>query len=280
MKKSEKILRPVLPNLGLEVAYRTQLNNFISEMQVSVLWFVRAAYRANPPAVATLAQDETPAHAIRSAIRKLVQRWTKRFDDAAPKLAKWFAQRASKRSDAALKKILRDAGISIEWTLTAAQRDVVAAAINENVALIKSIPSQFFSRIEPMVMRSVARGGDVGGLAQELQAEFGVTKRRAALIARTQNRQANATMTRSRQLQVLGNEAEAIWCHSHGGREPRPTHVKAGRDKVRYKVAEGWPDPALGGRKIWPGTEINCRCFPRPVIKGISARSGREALGV
>lgn len=257
--KGEKILRPVLPSAGIEAMYRERLTSLIEEMTDSVMWFVRASYKANRPRIAELAEDETPAGAIQAAIRKLVRRWQKRFDEAAPKLARWFSIAANKRSDAALKKILKDAGIMIEWSLTAAQRDVLNATIAQNVSLIRSIPSTFFSRIEPMVMRSVAKGGDVGGLAKELEAEFGVTKRRAALIAKVQNRQANAVLTRSRQLQVLGSDAEAVWCHSAGGASPRPLHVKAGRDKTRYKVSEGWYD-AKEGRNIFPGELINC--FP------------------
>jgi hypothetical protein len=64
---------------------------------------------------------------------------------------------------------------------------------------------------------------------------------------------------------------ECVWVHSGGGREPRPTHLKAGRDKVRFKTSEGWfdPDPKVR-RHIQSGELINCRCTQRPVLKGFS----------
>ena len=38
---------------------------------------------------------------------------------------------------------------------------------------------------------------------------------------------------------------EAEWMHSCGGHELRHTHVQAGRDKVRYNISVGWPNPAV-----------------------------------
>jgi SPP1 gp7 family putative phage head morphogenesis protein len=116
-------------------------------------------------------------------------------------------------------------------------------------------------------MRSVQTGRDLGQLTKDLQEQFGVTKRRAALIARDRNNKATASMTRVRQVQV--GITEAIWVHSGGGKHPRPTHVKAGRDKQRYQVSEGWLDPAVG-RNIFPGELVNCRCVSKPLITGLS----------
>ena len=57
--------------------------------------------------------------------------------------------------------------------------------------------------------------------------------------------------------------------HSGGGKEPRPTHLAAGKRKQRYDVREGWYDPAVG-KNIFPGELINCRCVSRPVIEGFT----------
>lgn len=252
------------PNAGIEAVYRKRLDALIREMQKSTIYWVRASYRANPP---ELAQDETPAEAMRKAIRKLSKRWLKRFDDAAPKLADWFGQAVSARSSDALRMILKDAGFSVKFTMTPAMRDVVDATVNQSVTLIKSIPAQYFAEVEGLVMRSVQVGRDLSSLTDELQARYGVTRRRAAFIALDQNNRATAAMNRARQIEV--GIDENIWVHSGGGRHPRPTHVRAGRDRIRYKVSEGWYDPALK-RHIQPGEEPNCKCVGRPVIKGFS----------
>lgn len=269
-KPRETILRAVRANAGVEAAYRERLTGLVDEMKASVMHWLRAALNANPSRVAELAEDASPVEAIRRALRKLQVRWTQRIDEAAPRLADWFATAAHKRNDATLRKILRDSGIAIEWTLTPAMRDILQATIAEQVSLIKSIPAQLFTQVEGIVMRGMTVGRDVGHIAKEVERRFAVTRKRAQLIARDQSNKASSTLQRGRQLALAGPDAEAIWCHSNGGKVPRPTHVKAGRDKVRYKVAEGWPDPALGGKRIWPGTEVNCRCFARLVIPGLT----------
>jgi len=63
--------------------------------------------------------------------------------------------------------------------MTAAMRDVVDATIHANVALIKSIPSQYFDQVEGIVMRGVQTGRDVGQVTKDLEGRLGVTKRRA-----------------------------------------------------------------------------------------------------
>jgi uncharacterized protein with gpF-like domain len=261
---NEKILRPVHPSAGLTATYRSKLDALIEEMATSVNYWVSTSYRANQP---NIAQDELPASAAKAALRKLTRRWQKKFNEAAPKLADYFAAAVEKRSSTTLRNILKEAGISVEFTMTAAQRDILNATINQNVALIKSIPQQYLAQVEGAVMRSVQTGRDLGTLAKELEQHYGVTKRRAAFIAKSQNNMATASMTRARQVEL--GLTEAIWVHSHGGKEPRPSHVKAGRDKQRYQVDKGWYDPDA---KVWtwPGVLLGCRCVSRSVIKGFS----------
>lgn len=143
-------------------------------------------------------------------------------------------------------------------------RDALEATVAENVSLIKSIGSQYLTAIEGHVMRSVTTGRDLAPLARRLELQYGVTRRRAALIARDQNNKATAVITRERQNE-LG--IKAIWLHSAGGKEPRPTHV-ANSGKV-YDPKEGWFDPDVG-EHIWPGTLINCRCVSKSVIPGLT----------
>ncbi|MBZ9698725.1 MULTISPECIES: hypothetical protein [unclassified Mesorhizobium] len=158
--------------------------------------------------------------------------WTKRFDVASLQLGDYFALSVEKRSSQALRKILRDGGISVEFKMTAAMRDVVDATVHANVSLIKSVPSQCFDQVEGALMRSVQTGRDLAGLVAELERYSGITKRRAAFIAVDQNNKATAAFNTARQLELGIDEAE--WHHSGGGKEPRPTHVAAGRKKVRY----------------------------------------------
>ena len=83
------------------------------------------------PPSPTLAQDELSAAVLKRVMRELSRRWLRRFDDAAQKLAEYFATSVSQRSDATLKRILKEGGISVEWKMTAAQRDIMQAAFKK-----------------------------------------------------------------------------------------------------------------------------------------------------
>ncbi|CAN7375865.1 minor capsid protein [Bradyrhizobium sp. LjRoot220] len=212
-----------------------------------------------------MAQDRNPAQELRAALRKLAKQWQDNFDEAAPKLADYFAKAVQLRSDAALRKILRDGGISVKFKMTRTMQDVMDATINEQVNLIKSIPQQYLTQVEGMVMRSVQTGRDMGTLAKGLQEQFGVTKRRAANIARSQTNIATSAMTAARQHSQGITEGD--WIHSGAGKHPRPTHVAM--NGKRFNLRKGMYDSAVG-RFVMPGVEPGCRCIWRPVIKGFS----------
>lgn len=280
------------PNAALQALYRKRLERLVTEMAESVLYWTKASYRANPPVMAMdevdddraghigddnssrspivdnsvlngMVFDKTPADYLRSAFAKLRKRWEERFDDASGKLARWFAQSAATRSDERLRRILKDGGLSVRFTPTKAMRDVMEGTVQANVALIKSIPQQYLTQVEGYVMRSVQTGRDLHQLSSDLRHELGVTKRRAAAIALNQNNAATSAMTRARQVEL--GITEAIWVHSHAGKHPRPKHLAA--DGTSYDVRVGLP---IGdkGQNVFPGQEINCRCFSRSVIKG------------
>lgn len=264
LRKDEKVLRPVHPNAGIEADYRRRLYRLVDDMARSYVYWIKAAWRAKPP---VLAQDATAAADLQREMKRLSKAWQDRIDAGAPELARWFSKSASRRSDAALKTILKKAGFTVKFKTTRAVRDVLDASVAENVSLIKSIASQYHTEIEGMVMRSVQAGRDLASLSKDLQARYGVTRRRAALIARDQNNKATAVITRVRQTEL--GITKAVWLHSHAGKVPRPTHLA--NDGKAYDPAVGWfdPDPRVR-RRIWPGELINCRCVTKSVVKGFS----------
>ena len=228
-------------------------------MQKSVVYWLTANYKASGAAVA---MDASPAVFMRDAVRKLAKRWTKQFDGIAQRLAERFSEDTMKNSDVSLRNALDAAGLTVEFKMTAPMNNALQATIAENVGLIRSIPEKYFTEVEGMVMRSVARGRDLKTITDELQNRYGITRRRAALIARDQNNKATSVMQAARQ-QSLGI-TEGIWRHSHAGKEPRPSHVKV--DGQKFDLSKGL---YLDGKWTMPGEEINCRCTWSPVIPGM-----------
>lgn len=257
-----KLIAAMHPNAGLMVDYRTKLDRLIEAMHRSLMRYVIAAYRATPPRM--MAEDAAPARSINIRMRELGDRWLSRFDQAAPELAAWFAQSVERRSEYALRDILRRGGLSVRFQPSPASRDIVQATLAEQVNLIKSIGAEHLNRVEGMVNRSIQTGRDIGGLTRDLEDAYGISTRKAATIARHQNNMATASFTRLRQGEL--GIVTALWLHSGGGRHPRPSHV-ANSGQV-YEIAKGWYDPDAR-EWIWPGTLINCRCVPKSIIPGL-----------
>lgn len=259
MKPKPKTVRAVHANRGIEAAYRKKLQALIDEMANSVEYWLKAAYRKAPPRMASLAQDASPASRIQKVLAELAKRWTQRFEETAPIIAEAYVKDMFKASDSAFRRALKDAGWAVEFKMTPTIRDALNASLAENVGLIRSIPEQYLGKVEGAVMRNYAVGRDLESMVKEIKSIYPVTNKRAAFIARDQSNKANSIVNRTRQLEL--GITEAIWMHSHAGKNPRPDHVKANGDK--YKIAEGC---LISGEYIQPGYLINCRCTSRAVL--------------
>jgi uncharacterized protein with gpF-like domain len=259
-----KTLPAVHYNRSTEANYRRRMNFLIDEMHSSLLYWLRIAYAANEPAIVRIAQDLSPAKRLQKIMGRLARRWQKRFDEAAPKLAQYLAKATKDRSDSTMKTHLKDAGFTVKFQPTKAMIDAYDSVAAENVGLIKSIAQQHLAAVQGEVQRAVQTGWDLGPLSKSLEESFGVTKRRAAFIARDQASKANAVMVRVRQTELGIKWAE--WAHSGGGRHPRPDHVAAGKQRLCYDVSKG---ALISGEYIFPGQLPGCRCVARPIIPGL-----------
>lgn len=240
--------------------YRRELDSLIREMQAETFEIVTGVYRENPPEIA---QDASPAVELNNAVKAMAEKWSARFAKIAARRATQFANGTMQHVDTSTKAAFRKSGMEVEFKMTAAMNDAYRAVVAENVGLIRSIPNQYFTEIQGIAMRSVQRGRDAHLMATELRARYGVTRRRAALIARDQNNKATAVINRVRQLEL--GITEAIWQHSTAGREPRPEHVRANGRK--FDIRKGCE---IDGEFILPGEKINCRCYSISVIPGMS----------
>lgn len=258
MRNNRKTARAVRPNAGVRLAYQRQLEKLVRDMAHSVEYWLEAAYKNNAP---LMAQDALPSNELKKRIAELSKRWVAKFDDMAQKIAERFVKQGKQTTDAAFMSALRDAGWTVQFKPSRMVQDAMNATIAENVSLIKSIPSQYFTQVEGIVMRGVSAGRDLKQITDELQARYGITARRAANIAKDQADKVTATITKARRLEL--GITQAIWVHSGAGREPRPSHVKAGRDQLVFDVSKG---AYLDGKWVQPGEEINCRCVSKSIL--------------
>ena len=258
MARQQK-LAAIHANVGIEVEFRRKLESMLAEMDASLTYWLTAAYRANKPATAN---DASPAATLNAIMKRLTRKWTRKFSEAAKPMADYYAQAAKDRTDASLKAALKKAGMTVKFVVTPEIQDIMTATVAENVSLIKTIAIEHLADVEQLVMRSAQVGRDLGGLRQALQDRYGITKRRASLIARQSNNNTSAALRNARYDELGITEAQ--WIHSNGGHTPRHEHVKWNGTMYNIKTGK-WSE--VSQKFVWPGTDFNCRCGSRATLK-------------
>ena len=256
---------PLNPPDVVEAKFRAELDKMVERMQTVTRRELDKLYRS--PEAPTIAMDASFSSMAARLVRELTKRFTALFVDKAGGLAKAWAEGISRQSAVGLGQSLKDVsgGVTLKTdVISGAVADVVKASIKQNVALIKSIPREYFLEIEGEVMRSIQTGRGMADLQPFLEKRYGITKRRAALIARDQTSKATAAINRAR-MQGLGVK-KFKWLHSMGGKEPRPLHKNVLNGKVYSFDDPPVIDERTGERGL-PGVLINCRCRMLPVIE-------------
>lgn len=267
MKRTKKkILKAVNYNAGNIKWYQRELLAEIRAMNDDVKRQILKIIRDNPLAEdSALAMDANPVEMIKWLLDALARKWVDRFINKALPVSDVLIKKTVNAVDRGLLASARVEGLTINMQWTQAMTEKVDAIIAENLALIRSIPEKYFTEVEGMVYRSVARGGDRKALADEIERNFGkrhgITRRRAEFIARDQTRKATSALSAARQ-QAAGI-VEGEWVHSGGGNKPRHSHVKAGKERKRFKLSEGC---LIDGEYIMPGQLPNCGCVWKPVL--------------
>lgn len=127
----------------------------------------------------------------------------------------------------------------------------------QNVQLIKSINRQYLGRVEGMLMREIEKGTDSRVIAKMLDDEYGIGRRRAALIAEDQTTKFFGTVNRARHEDLGLNRY--IWSDV-GDARVRPEH------KARNGKVFSYDDPPSDGN---PGQPARCRCSAYAVIEDL-----------
>jgi len=166
------------------------------------------------------------------------------------------AQRHTSTFMAAAKRVL---GIDLSAVVRQEDlADLLDNAVVRNVGLIKGLLDDTAKRIKGKVIDAVINGRSATVLRKELTEQFGISDRRAKLIARDQISKLNSDLNRIRQVQAGVTSYE--WMTAHDERV-RPLHRSLDGKEYKYGEATG----AEGG--LPPGQPINCRCIARGIVK-------------
>lgn len=148
----------------------------------------------------------------------------------------------------------RSVGISIKGKQSfKGEQDYIKSRIETNTTLIKNLKSQYIEELNIELKYSYEQGRPSSQLAKEIERRFGITKRRAKLIARNETKNTNSQLNKKQAMELgFGNPR---WQTMMDGRE-RPEHAK--HNGKEYQFGVGLPDG--DGGKEEPGDAINCRC--------------------
>lgn len=124
----------------------------------------------------------------------------------------------------------------------------------DNIKLIRSIPQQALDRMHGKIVAAVRAGRPVKEMRDFIRQEYGVTARRADLIANDQIGKLNGQLTKERQEGIGVNSYR--WRGALDERE-RDEHV------AREGQVFTWEKPPHDGH---PGEPIRCRCTAEPIL--------------
>ena len=129
----------------------------------------------------------------------------------------------------------------------------------ENVGLISSIPEDTLEKMKDIVYDGFTNGKTTTRMVKEIQRAYGISRRRAELIARDQTAKLNGQIQKTQQQDA--GITEYVWSTT-GDERVRRSHRELNGKKF------SWDDPPENsdGRKCHPGQDFQCRCIGRPVF--------------
>ncbi len=145
-----------------------------------------------------------------------------------------------------LSKVVANAGID----------DILKGSIEGNVSLIKTIPGDYFDKIEGIVYRGTIAGNEAKSMIEQIREIGHSTTKRAKVIARDQTAKLNSNLSKQRQLNA--GVKEYVWRTATDGRV-RESHKRNNGKTFRWDK----PPKATGH----PGQDVQCRCFAQPIIE-------------
>ena len=147
---------------------------------------------------------------------------------------------------------------------------VIENSVKMNVSLIKSISSEYFSRIEKIVLGElIGSNPSRGSMIAEIEKAGTVSTSRAKLIARDQMSKINSALTVIRAKEIGSDEY--IWRTVRDERvvgNPSGLYPEGSAAHKNHYAREGrryrFDNPPSDGH---PGEAIGCRCWIEPVVK-------------
>lgn len=274
--------KPIAPALSVGISYNADLQRIVREVSKDIntqlMPLVRnlaPQYTGDSVSVNTI---DTWVDVLTGALQLIKDKWSSQaFRDLANRLSNQFVRTADQVNEKRF-----DIGVDV-FTGSQELNDYLDVSVFDNTRLIMSIPDQYLTQVESIVMTNVRAGGRPAAIAKQLTKQFSVTEGRARMIARDQTAKINGDLSSKRQ-QNVGFEYFQ-WIDSDDERV-RDRHENIADKVTAYgKGIYRWDNPPLSdrGTPIIPGQDFQCRCIARPVSNAevdANQKAGRVVKGV
>ncbi|WP_457967638.1 minor capsid protein [Pseudomonas sp. R4-84] len=264
------------------IQYNAKLQRLVKQVKADIAKEVMPLIRQLAPEYTqdAVATADAWSDLILSAMSRLMQKWqSERVGSGANRLAADFVQSSLKKSERDLGK---SAGIDV-FSGSSVMQDYLKASAQQNAQLIKSIPTKYLEEVQTLVMANMRSGMRPGFIEKALQEQFGVTRRRAKMIARDQTSKIQGELAEKQQKNAGFEYFQ--WIDSDDSRV-RHRHSEIANKVTAYgKGIYRWDNLPLSsdGKPIKPGSDYQCRCIARPVsAREVKANqdAGKTAPGV
>lgn len=270
-KKRKLIIAGVAASAHASLVYRQALDALIKRMNRQVKSEILPLLAAREDSFLAVNDATDDILILKKQIRKRMKSIRKDFINInrfARRTAKRHARLVEGANLGALSdKFNRELGVDVGEVLEKESlTSVINKSIVENVKLIKSVPIEFFERVEKTVLTGVTQGKSVRQIQREIfttgknakvVGDLGITQRRAKLIAVDQTNKLNGAITMRRQLALGIKQYE--W-RTVGDNRVRPAHRELNGQIFDWVGGNQPPDG------LHPGQPIRCRCQAKAII--------------
>lgn len=252
-KEKKRRIRPVKSPKSPEVKYRKQLQLLTAKLRTDVNNNIIPLLRQLEPEYV----NDAYARTLEDAFNRLKQNYSD-INENARIISNSFVDGSNQTNKRRFYSAMNNAiGVDLQSVIANENLDdILVATTRENVALIRSIPEEYFKKIETIVFTNTTQGSTAGSMIKQIMQTGKVTTNRAKLIARDQTSKLNSALTQQRS-QNLGIE-EYVW-RTAGDERVRESHRRKNGKVFR------WDDPPKDTGH--PGQDIQCRCVAEPIIK-------------
>lgn len=266
--------KPIELPKSVGISYNAELQRMINLIRVDIEKSITPQLRELAPEYTA----DTWVDVITASLSALRARWSgERFQQFAERVAANFVQAVNLQNQQQFAKQFKSFGINV-FGANATVSDYLQASVADNVRLIKSIPEQYLTQVESIVLTNMRSGLRPSAIQKQLVDQFGLTKNRAKLIAVDQSSKVANDLARKR-MQAAGIR-HFKWVTSADSRV-RDEHTMLANKVTKYgKGIYAFDDLPLDkkGQPVAPGIPVRCRCIQQPVLESEIERNKKQGL--